>query len=600
MSFLSAILPFDTDGIKWAKLDAQIVRALQNLGVVYTLSPYLEPVSPKDSEGIKWAKVGAKMDLLADNITGGGGNPGGANRQVQFNDNGVFGTDATFTFNKAQHALTLQNLALGTGIIDNLTVNDTLSVGGIASFFDQVLLPTPTTALASLRMPHGVAPSAPADGEWWTTTAGAYVQIDGATVGPLAADASKFESGSGLLSVQLKAPKYVGQVTLTNGSANVAGVGTVFEDETTSGLAYWYECWVRDSAGNLYFIYIDTITNNTAATISDVYDGGYFQGVSTSTWPGVSGTYDFFLGYANASGDESVALSPNSYASGIESLAIGYGAQAKSGVSIAIGSYARAVDSDSLAIGRNTVVTVQNAAAIGNDHTNSIGGTITLGLSTQILARASTTLFTVLGAYQSADPSGGTAKPWKFGAYSGGLLEVDVDGTPYSVLTDDATGLWTKTLAKWSANDNQPPATNYALWGARNAFPILAFNASTDTSAVFSTIINQGAVLTAGISVIIKWVAESATSGDCVWIAAFEAVTTDIDSDSFAAGVSVTTTTDATAGKPNTTTINHSGSEIDGIVAGDMIRLKITRDADAGGDTMTGDAQILSVEIQQR
>ena len=42
-----------------------------------------------------------------------------------------------------------------------------------------------TTSGASLRLPHGTAPTTPVDGDMWTTTAGTYVRINGATVGPL-------------------------------------------------------------------------------------------------------------------------------------------------------------------------------------------------------------------------------------------------------------------------------------------------------------------------------------------------------------------------------------------------------------------------------
>lgn len=42
-----------------------------------------------------------------------------------------------------------------------------------------------TTGLSSLRIPHGTAPSAPVDGDLWTTSSGLYVRINGATVGPL-------------------------------------------------------------------------------------------------------------------------------------------------------------------------------------------------------------------------------------------------------------------------------------------------------------------------------------------------------------------------------------------------------------------------------
>ncbi len=162
-----------------------------------------------------------------------------------------------------------------------------------------------------------------------------------------------------------------------------------------------------------------------------------------------------------------------------------------------------------------------------------------------------------------------------------------------------STGGGTKTLMRWGANDNYPPASNYAEWGARNSIPLIGFNAATDSSAVFAGVIPEAADLSSGIRVIVKWVSESATSGDCVFVSAFERVNTDIDSDSFASGVSATTTTGGTSGVPNTTTIDHSSAEIDGVTVGDFFRLMLTRDANAGGDTMTGDAQVLAVEIQQ-
>lgn len=46
-------------------------------------------------------------------------------------------------------------------------------------------LPAGTTTVAPLNIPHGSAPSAPVNGDIWTTTAGLYVRINGSTVGPL-------------------------------------------------------------------------------------------------------------------------------------------------------------------------------------------------------------------------------------------------------------------------------------------------------------------------------------------------------------------------------------------------------------------------------
>lgn len=46
-------------------------------------------------------------------------------------------------------------------------------------------LPASATAGATFRIPHGSAPTAPVDGDIWTTSAGLYVRINGSTIGPL-------------------------------------------------------------------------------------------------------------------------------------------------------------------------------------------------------------------------------------------------------------------------------------------------------------------------------------------------------------------------------------------------------------------------------
>jgi hypothetical protein len=50
---------------------------------------------------------------------------------------------------------------------------------------DAIQARAPTTANASLNLPQGTAPTSPANGDVWLTTAGMYVRANGATVGPL-------------------------------------------------------------------------------------------------------------------------------------------------------------------------------------------------------------------------------------------------------------------------------------------------------------------------------------------------------------------------------------------------------------------------------
>lgn len=45
--------------------------------------------------------------------------------------------------------------------------------------------PAPTASATSLNLPHGTAPSSPANGDVWTTSSGLFVRINGVTYGPL-------------------------------------------------------------------------------------------------------------------------------------------------------------------------------------------------------------------------------------------------------------------------------------------------------------------------------------------------------------------------------------------------------------------------------
>ena len=158
------------------------------------------------------------------------------------------------------------------------------------------------------------------------------------------------------------------------------------------------------------------------------------------------------------------------------------------------------------------------------------------------------------------------------------------------------SGSGTKTYAVFTVCDNQPPATNFATLDTRNSIAVLDFDAATDESAIFLGIMPEAASLASGLSIRLIWTATTATSGACVWDASLERMTTDIDTDSFDTIASVTATTNATSGVPNYSTITLT--TIDSVTAGDGFRLKINRDANNASDTMTGDAELIAVEIR--
>ena len=78
------------------------------------------------------------------------------------------------------------NFRIYTGSAERIRVGNTGIVTINAPSSDTALiLPAAATGYSSMRLPHGAAPSAPVNGDMWTTTAGLFVRINGATVGPL-------------------------------------------------------------------------------------------------------------------------------------------------------------------------------------------------------------------------------------------------------------------------------------------------------------------------------------------------------------------------------------------------------------------------------
>lgn len=158
------------------------------------------------------------------------------------------------------------------------------------------------------------------------------------------------------------------------------------------------------------------------------------------------------------------------------------------------------------------------------------------------------------------------------------------------------------TLLIFVPQANEPPASNYATLDLRNNHPVLDFDAGTDESAVFSAVLPR-AYGGSGLTVTLVWAASSATSGNVVWNVAIERVndeSQDMDADSFATAQAVTAGAPGTSGQPQYSDVAFtSGAQMDSAAAGDLIRLKVTRDADNGSDTMTGDAELRAVEVRE-
>jgi len=186
--------------------------------------------------------------------------------------------------------------------------------------------------------------------------------------------------------------------------------------------------------------------------------------------------------------------------------------------------------------------------------------------------------------------------------FTGGITFAAGTGITFTAsagtITLSTTGGGSKTYAVYTPLNNQPPAANYATINTRNSIMVLEFDAATDESAVFVGVMPEAASLGSGLKIRINWMATSATSGTCRWGVQIERMNTDEDSDSFDTAATAGSTTNGTSGIITTTEITIT--TIDSVTAGDPFRIKVYRDADgtSGTDDMTGDAQLVSVEVR--
>lgn len=159
-----------------------------------------------------------------------------------------------------------------------------------------------------------------------------------------------------------------------------------------------------------------------------------------------------------------------------------------------------------------------------------------------------------------------------------------------------------QTLYVFTAPAVVPPGSAFASFDQRNQHAVLDFDAAVDEDAVFEGVLARQ-YDGGGITARLVWMASAATSGNVRWQGAFERhqdETDDLDSDSFAAFQAATGAAPATSGQPQYTEIAFTdGAQIDNLAIGESFRFKVRRFATDAADTMTGDAELLRVELRE-
>ena len=132
--------------------------------------------------------------------------------------------------------------------------------------------------------------------------------------------------------------------------------------------------------------------------------------------------------------------------------------------------------------------------------------------------------------------------------------------------------------------------------GTNTLYAVLDFDAATDESAQGSFQLPTG--WTGNVDVDLDWMS-AATSGNVIWAVQCACVAASESSDpSWNTAGTVTDAAIGTTNQRNTATI--SALTTTGCAAGERMHFKVYRDADAGGDTMTGDARLKSLTFTIR
>jgi hypothetical protein len=134
--------------------------------------------------------------------------------------------------------------AVSTAALGNAAIRNTGTSGNTIPFLDgantwaaaqafsaKITAATPTASIASITLPHGVAPTTPVNGDLWTTTAGLFARINSVTKTVAYLDSSITGSAaSAAILTTARSITTTGDVSWTtsfNGSANVTGAATL-------------------------------------------------------------------------------------------------------------------------------------------------------------------------------------------------------------------------------------------------------------------------------------------------------------------------------------------------------------------------------------
>lgn len=191
--------------------------------------------------------------------------------------------------------VTLNNGVIGgvtpaNGTFTNLTANTTAILSGA-----DIVTAASTTGGANFTMPHGVAPTVPANGDFWTTTTGLFGRINGttlqyATLTGTETLTNKTISGGSISGLSSAIPVASGGTGATTLTGLIKGSGTSALSAATAGTDYYNpggtKIAVADGGTNIgSYTAGDLLYASGATTLSKLGKGSTNQVLQTGTTP---------------------------------------------------------------------------------------------------------------------------------------------------------------------------------------------------------------------------------------------------------------------------------------------------------------------------
>lgn len=168
------------------------------------------------------------------------------------------------------------------------------------------------------------------------------------------------------------------------------------------------------------------------------------------------------------------------------------------------------------------------------------------------------------------------------------------------------------TLIVVGVASGSPPGSSSAeltslTGGASPTETILLANFDSGTVEYwdFPDLVLPAAYAGGGLTLTLRWIAASATSGNVIWGAAIrrdpdDAEDWDSTAHSYDFNASSAVAAPSAVGETSYDTITFTdGADMDSLAAGEGFCLRIRRDASNGSDTMSGDARLWTVTIKE-